>query len=115
VRDSTWNLAVLGASVTPGVPTVSERLAASSAMLTARGWTPRPPVGLATSQLGRIVTGQSPVIAFDIAFNVVALLLLVAAPVLIAIKVGLAGLRGKAVRIRHGVRETSKTESGDLT
>jgi DHA2 family multidrug resistance protein len=42
------------------------------------------------SLLGRVVTGQSTVIAFDTAFNAVALLFVVAAPALIAIKVGLS-------------------------
>ena len=44
----------------------------------------------ATSLLGRAVTGQSTVIAFDTAFNAVALLFVVAAPVLVTIKIGLA-------------------------
>lgn len=40
--------------------------------------------------LGRAVAGQSTVIAFDTAFNAVALLFVVAAPVLVAIKIGLS-------------------------
>ncbi len=42
----------------------------------------------ATSLLGRAVTGQSTVIAFDTAFNAIALLFVVAAPVLVSIKIG---------------------------
>ena len=42
----------------------------------------------ATSLLGRVVTGQSTVIAFDTAFNAVALLFVIAAPVLVTIKIG---------------------------
>jgi MFS transporter, DHA2 family, multidrug resistance protein len=44
----------------------------------------------ATSLLGRAVAGQSTVIAFDTAFNAVALLFVFAAPVLVAIKIGLS-------------------------
>jgi DHA2 family multidrug resistance protein len=44
---------------------------------------------MATSLLGRAVTGQSTVIAFDTAFNAVALLFVVAAPALVAIKAAL--------------------------
>ena len=42
----------------------------------------------ATSLLGRAVTGQSTVIDFDTAFNAVALLFVIAAPVLVTIKIG---------------------------
>jgi hypothetical protein len=42
------------------------------------------------SLLGRVVTGESTVIAFDTAFNAVALLFVVAAPVLVATKIGLS-------------------------
>jgi DHA2 family multidrug resistance protein len=44
----------------------------------------------AMSLLGRVVTGESTVIAFDTAFNAVALLFIVAAPVLVATKIGLS-------------------------
>ena len=44
----------------------------------------------ATSLLGRVVTTQSTVIAFDTAFNAVALLFVIAAPVLVSIKIGFA-------------------------
>ena len=82
------NLAVLGASVTAGVPAVSERLTATTAMLAARGMDAVAAGRAATSLLGRAVTGQSNVIAFDTAFTAVALLFLVAAPILVAIKIG---------------------------
>ena len=86
----TANLAVLGASVTAGVPAVSERLTTTSAMLAARGMDAVAAGRAATSLLGRVVTGQSTVIAFDTAFNAVALLFVVAAPVLVTIKIGFA-------------------------
>jgi DHA2 family multidrug resistance protein len=44
---------------------------------------------VAISLLGRVVAGQSAVIAFDTAFNAIALLFVIAAPVLAAIKIGL--------------------------
>lgn len=84
----TGNLAVLGAQVTAGVPAVSERLATTTAMLAARGMDAMAASRAATSLLGRAVTGQSTVIAFDTAFNAVALLFVVAAPVLVSIKIG---------------------------
>ena len=83
------NLAVLGASVTAGVPAVSERLTATTAMLAAKGMDAMAASRAATSLLGRAITGQSTVIAFDTAFNAVALLFVVAAPVLVTIKIGL--------------------------
>jgi DHA2 family multidrug resistance protein len=44
----------------------------------------------ATSLLGKAVSGQAAVIAFDTAFFSVTLLFVVAAPLLIAIKIGLS-------------------------
>ena len=84
------NVAVLGANVTAGVPAVSERLATTTAMLAARGMDAVAASRAAMSLLGRVVTGQSTVIAFDTAFNAVALLFVIAAPVLVTIKIGLA-------------------------
>ncbi|WP_287180458.1 DHA2 family efflux MFS transporter permease subunit [Mesorhizobium sp.] len=84
------NVAVLGANVTAGIPAVSERLATTTAMLAAKGMDPVAAGRAATSLLGRAVAGQSTVIAFDTAFNAVALLFVVAAPVLVTIKIGLA-------------------------
>ncbi|WP_246682642.1 DHA2 family efflux MFS transporter permease subunit [Mesorhizobium sp. B3-2-1] len=83
------NVAVLGANVTAGIPAVSERLSTTTALLAARGMDPVAAGRAATSLLGRAVTGQSTVIAFDTAFNAVALLFVIAAPVLVAIKIGL--------------------------
>ena len=74
------NIAVLGASVTAGVPAVSERMTAMTAMLAAKGMDAVAASRAATSLLGRAVTGQSTVIAFDTAFNAVALLFVFAAP-----------------------------------
>ncbi|MGE6784183.1 MFS transporter [Ensifer adhaerens] len=84
------NTAVLGAGITAGTPAVVERLAATTAMFMAKGLDAAAASRAATSLLGRTVTGQSTVIAFDTAFAAVALLFLVAAPILVAIKIGLA-------------------------
>ena len=84
------NVAVLGANVTAGRPAVIERLTTTTAMLAAKGMDAATASRAATSLLGRVVTGQSTVIAFDTAFNAVALLFVIAAPVLVAIKIGLS-------------------------
>ena len=91
------NLAVLGASVTAGVPAVGERLATTTAALAARGMDAVAAGRAATSLLGRVVAGQSTVIAFDTAFNAVALLFVVAAPILVAIKIGLSRYQASSV------------------
>jgi DHA2 family multidrug resistance protein len=84
------DVAVLGANVAAGVPAVSERLATMTAMLAAKGMDPVAAGRAATSLLGRAVADQSTVIAFDTAFTAVALLFVIAAPVLVAIKIGLS-------------------------
>ncbi|PZR93213.1 MAG: MFS transporter [Stutzerimonas stutzeri] len=83
------NLSVLGANIAAGRPAVMERLATMTALLTAKGMDAVAASRAAASFLGRLVTGQSAVIAFDTAFNAVALLFVVAAPLLVAIKIGL--------------------------
>lgn len=84
------NVAVLGANVTAGVPAVSERLTTTTAMLVARGMDAVAAGRAAASLLGRTVASQATVIAFDTAFNAVALLFVIAAPILVAIKIGLS-------------------------
>jgi DHA2 family multidrug resistance protein len=86
----TANAAVLGASVTAGVPAVSERLTNMSAMFAAKGMDGVMAGRAAMGLLGRSLTGQSTVIAFDTAFAAVALLFVVAAPVLVTIKIAFA-------------------------
>jgi MFS transporter, DHA2 family, multidrug resistance protein len=83
------NVAVLGANLTAGVPAVGERITTTTAMLMARGMDAAAASYAAMSLLSRVVTGQSTVIAFDTAFNAVALLFVVAAPVLVTIKIAL--------------------------
>ncbi|HEV2510811.1 DHA2 family efflux MFS transporter permease subunit [Bosea sp. (in: a-proteobacteria)] len=83
------NLAVLGANIAAGRPAVMERLASMAAMLTAKGMDAVAAGRAAASLLGRAVINQSAVIAFDTAFNAVALLFIITAPILVAIKIGL--------------------------
>ena len=84
------NVVVLGANVTAGVPAVGERLATTAAMLAARGMDAAIASRAATGLLDRVVIGQATVIAFDTAFNAVALLFVFAAPLLVATKIGLS-------------------------
>lgn len=83
---------VLAAHVTDGVPAVMERLAAMAAALAAKGMDTVEANRAALSLLRKAMIGQSTVIAFDTAFNAVALLFITAAPVLITIRIALARL-----------------------
>ena len=98
----TANATVLGASVTAGVPAVSERLTTMGTILAARGMDGVAAGRAAIGLLGRTITSQSTVIAFDTAFAAVALLFVIAAPVLVTIKIALA-LHAK-VRVAQLVR-----------
>jgi MFS transporter, DHA2 family, multidrug resistance protein len=89
-HDVAANVAVLGANVTAGLPVVNERLATTAAMLAGEGMDAVAAGRAAASLLGKVVTTQSTVIAFDTAFLAIALLFVVAAPVLIALKIGMA-------------------------
>ena len=83
------NAAVLGAHVTPGGSALSERLISSTALLAGKGMDQLAAARAAISLLGKAVSGQATVIAFDTAFFSVALLFVVAAPLLVGIKIGL--------------------------
>jgi len=88
------NAAVLGAHVTAGVPAFYERLGATTAALAARGMDAMEASRVALGLVGKAVVGQSTVIAFDTAFDAVALLFVAAAPALITIRIALARLAG---------------------
>ncbi|OCP03031.1 MULTISPECIES: MFS transporter [unclassified Ensifer] len=92
------NVAVLGANINGGGAAVIERLTNTTAMLSARGMDAVSASRAAMALLGRAVTSQSIVIAFDTAFYAVALLFVFAAPVLVAIKIGFA----RRAKARHG-------------
>jgi DHA2 family multidrug resistance protein len=87
------NPAILAAHMTAGGPAIAERLSVLTALLVGRGMDAASAGRAATVLLARAVTGQSTVIAFDTAFNAVALLFVVAAPILIATKIGLSSVR----------------------
>ncbi|MGF6221420.1 DHA2 family efflux MFS transporter permease subunit [Pseudomonas frederiksbergensis] len=95
------NAVVLGANVTPGGAAVIERMTTTTAMLSAKGMDAVAAGRAATSLLGRLVTSQSTVIAFDAAFVAVALLFVIAAPILVGIKIGFA--RYEKVRASRAV------------
>ena len=90
------NLSVLGANLTAGTPAVTERLATTSALLVSKGIDPVAASRAAASLLGRVSSGQSITISFDTAFNALALLFVVAVPVMVAVKVGL----GRFAKVR---------------
>lgn len=95
------NAVVLGANVTPGGAAVIERMTTTTAMLSAKGMDAVAAGRAATSLLGRLVTSQSTVIAFDTAFIAVALLFVIAAPILVGIKIGFS--RYEKVRASRAV------------
>lgn len=84
------NVAALGANVTPGGNTLIERLTITTQILVGKGMDQAAAGRAATSLLGKVVSGQATVIAFDTAFYAVALLFVVAAPLLVGIKMGLS-------------------------
>ncbi|MFJ4192660.1 MFS transporter [Pseudomonas sp. NPDC089534] len=84
------NAVILGTHVTPGGSAVIERLATLSTMLTDKGMDVPATGRAAANLLGRTVSGQSVVIAFDSAFMAVVLLFAFAAPLLVAIKIAFA-------------------------
>jgi DHA2 family multidrug resistance protein len=106
------NVTVLAANVTAGGSAVIERLTTTTAMLTAKGMDAAAASRAATNLLGRAVTGQSTVIAFDTAFNAVALLFVIAAPVLVGIKIALAQY-AKARVARSLKTSEPQPETGD--
>ncbi|QAY80049.1 MFS transporter [Sphingosinicella sp. BN140058] len=98
-QQSVANTVVLGAGLSAGTPALAERLAATSSLLVSRGMDAVAASTAARAMLGRATMGQATVIAFDTAFNAVALLFVAAAPVIIGVKIGLS--RAAASRRRR--------------
>ncbi|MDH0301785.1 MULTISPECIES: MFS transporter [unclassified Pseudomonas] len=96
-RHGVLNTQVLGWQVSPASPALVERLDSITAMLRLEGLDATTAARMATSLLGRTVSGQGAVIAFDTAFNAVALLFAVAAPLLVGIKLLLARRSNRAL------------------
>ena len=101
------NLTVLAAHVTHGVPAVSERLATTTAMLIGKGMGDGPAGRAAMALLDRSVIGQSTVIAFDTAFNAVAIIFVFAAPVLVTFKICLHRFAHKAATVQPSTSEAA--------
>lgn len=97
------NLTVLAAHVTNGVPAVNDRLAAITAMLVGKGMGEAPAGRAAMALLDKSVIGQSTVIAFDTAFNAVAIIFVFAAPVLVTFKVCLHRFAHKAATVGSSI------------
>ena len=87
------NQAVLAANVAAGMPAVTERLAGTTSILMGRGMETLTAGKAALAILARTVTAQSTVIAFDTAFISLALLFVIAVPIVITIKLGLSRAR----------------------
>jgi DHA2 family multidrug resistance protein len=84
------NGAVLGANVTPGGSALIDRLTTTGATLVGKGMDQVAAGRAATNMLGRVMSGQATVIAFNAAFFAVAVLFVFAAPLLVGIKIGLS-------------------------
>ncbi|AJA08509.1 putative MFS permease [Sphingopyxis fribergensis] len=89
------NQAILGAAITAGSPALAERIAATTNLLISRGVEAGAAAKTATAMVGRAVGGQGTIIAFDTAFNLVALLFVFGAPCIVAFKIFLTKAHGK--------------------
>jgi DHA2 family multidrug resistance protein len=87
---SAINRTVLGTLLSPGSQAMADRLAQYTGLLMERGMDPGPAAAAARALLIRTLNGQGTVIAFNTAFNAVALLFVAAVPVIVAIKITLA-------------------------
>jgi DHA2 family multidrug resistance protein len=104
------NQAVLAANVAAGMPAVTERLAATTSILIGSGMETLAAGKAALVILARSVTAQSTVIAFDTAFNSLALLFVIAVPIVIAIKIMLSrAYAARQHRIEHAQRSDTTT------
>lgn len=100
------NQAVLGVALSPGSPLLAERVAMTTALLAGRGMETGAAAPAAVVLLGRTVAGQARLLAFDTAFLIVALLFVVAAPILVGLKLLLARLYSRSSRARE--RESAR-------
>jgi len=89
-HQSAMNRTILGAALTPGSQSVADRIGEYSALLVGRGMDPAPAAAAARALLARSLGAQGNVIAFNTAFNSVALLFIAAVPVIVVVKVMLA-------------------------
>src|SRR3546814_19025543 len=87
MRISDWSSDVCSSDLSPAL---AERIAATTDLLVSRGVEASAAATTAAAMVGRAVGGQGAVIAFDTAFNLVALLFVFGAPMIIAFKIFLA-------------------------
>ncbi|HEY9549995.1 MAG TPA: MFS transporter, partial [Kiloniellaceae bacterium] len=91
------NRGILASYLAPGNPALAERQDKVAALLAARGYDPAEAVSAAIAVLQKTLQAQVAVLSFSEAFLALALLFVVAAPILVSIKVGqsiFAGLGG---------------------
>lgn len=104
-RSSAANFSLLASNVVSGAPAVSERLTAATAIIAEDAIDPAATERVATMLLTRAVGGQAVVIAFEAAFFAIALLFIIAAPVIAALRIALSRqARSKAPTSSGGPR-----------
>ena len=92
------NSAILDAALSPGSRGLAARVAENASLLASRGMDPVFAESSARALLARSVGGQGIVIAFNTAFNAVALLFVAAVPIIVALKIILArGMEKKTI------------------
>jgi DHA2 family multidrug resistance protein len=98
------NQAVIGSAFNPGSPLLAARLSSATSMLIARGMDAEAAAKAATGLISRSVVRQATVLAFDRAFAIVALIFVVAAPMLICLKIALSHGAGRDVAKQQEAR-----------
>jgi DHA2 family multidrug resistance protein len=91
------NRSILASYLAPGNPALAERQDMVTALLTARGYNPAEAASAAIAVIQKTLQAQVAVLSFSEAFLALALLFVVAAPILVSIKVGqsIFGSRGR--------------------
>jgi DHA2 family multidrug resistance protein len=91
------NRSILASYLAPGNPALAERQDMVTALLTARGYNPADAASAAIAVIQKTLQAQVAVLSFSEAFLALALLFVVAAPILVSIKVGqsIFGGRGR--------------------
>jgi DHA2 family multidrug resistance protein len=91
------NRSILASYLAPGNPALAERQDMVTALLNARGYNPAEAASAAIAVIQKTLQAQVAVLSFSEAFLALALLFVVAAPILVSIKVGqsIFGSRGR--------------------
>ena len=96
------NRTVLAQYVTAGNTALAERQESLAALLTVRGYSAEEAGAAATAMIQKALVQQVSTLSFNECFLAIALLFLVAAPILVATKLTLARLMGHASHPAHG-------------